>query len=214
MNLKIRVHHGRLGAEQYRVIRPANPVSGAVLADNNPWFVLELDAAAAFTITGLWMLAARSRHTLIHIPLRGNTPPEPSFGTMTVGELDLLLSHHDLQFAPHRWKHLRHRLGAGASHTISWNPNDVPTWDEVHELNRQARRRSSPREVFHQRLHSHTVFMAGSGVAFRRTARYVLDMALWRPDPGHPGTYHSATVHPADGHFATSCQGIYLIRWR
>ncbi len=214
MNLKIREHRGRLGAEQYRVIRPANPVTGAVLADKNPWFVLELDADAAFTITGLWMLAARSRHTLIHLPLRGNTPPEPSLASVTVGELDLVLSHRDLQFAPNRWKQLRHRLGVGAPHIISWNPNDVPVWDEVHELNRQARRRSSRRDSFHQRLHAHTLFMAGNGVAFRRTARYVLDMALRRPGLGDPGNYHSATLHPADGHFATTGQGIYFIRWR
>lgn len=40
MNLKVRVHQGRLGTEQYRVIRPSNPMTGAVLGDNNPWFVL------------------------------------------------------------------------------------------------------------------------------------------------------------------------------
>ncbi|MGC4750528.1 hypothetical protein ACLQ28_33425 [Micromonospora sp. DT201] len=214
MNLKIHVHQGRLGAEQFRVVRPAKPVTGAVLVDNNPWFVLELDADAAFTITGLWMLAARSRHTLIHLPLRGNPPSEPSLATAAVGELDLVLSHRDLQFAPNRWKQLRHRLGAGAPHTIPWNPNDVPAWDEVHELNRQARWRSSHRDRFHQRLHAHTLFMTGNAIAFRRTARYILDLALWHPDPSHPGTYHSATVHPADGHFATTRQGIYLIRWR
>ena len=156
-------------------------MTGAVLIDNNPWFVLELNAEAAFTITGLWMLAARSRRTLIHLPLRGKPPPEPSLATVPVGELDLVLSHYDLQFAPNRWKQLRHRLGAGAPHTISWNPNDVPAWDEVHELNRQARRRSFNRDRFHQRLHAHTLFMAGNAVAFRRTARYVLDMALQRP---------------------------------
>lgn len=214
MNLKICEHRGRLGAHQFRVIRPANSVTSAVLADKNPWFVLELDADAAFTIAGLWLLAARSRHTLIHLPLRGNTPPEPSLATVTVGELDLVLSHRDLQFAPNQWTQLRRRLGAGAPHSISWNPNDIPTWDEVHELNRQARRRSSRRETFHQRLHAHTLFLAGDGATFRRTARYVLDMALARPDLRHPGTYHSATLHPADGHFAASGQGIYLLRWR
>ncbi|MGW4501588.1 hypothetical protein ACWENR_23615 [Micromonospora sp. NPDC004336] len=190
------------------------PVTGAALRDDNPWYVLELDAEAAFTIAGLWMLAARSRRTLIHLPLRGAPPPEPSPATVAVGELDLLLAHHDLQFAPNRWKQLRQRLGAGAAHTISWNPNDVPTWDEVHELNRRARRRPSLRDGFHQRLHAHTLFMAGNTVAFRRTARYILDMALWRPDPGQPGAYHSATMHPADGHFATTGQGIYLVRRR
>ncbi len=214
MILKIRVHEGRLGANQYRVIRPATPVTGAVLADNSLWFVLELDAPAAFTITGLWMLAARSRHTLVHIPLRGNTPPEPSHATVTIGELDLVLSHHDLQFAPNRWKHLRRHLQAGAPHTVSWNPNDVPAWDQVHELNRQARQRSSRHDGFHQHLHSHTLFLAGNGSAFRRTARYILDTAFWQPDPDHPHNHHSATTHPADGHFATTGQGIYLIRWR
>lgn len=37
MNLKVRVHQGRLGTEQYRVIRPANPVTGALAtADRHP----------------------------------------------------------------------------------------------------------------------------------------------------------------------------------
>ena len=154
MKLKIYLYQGRLGAERYQVIRPANPVTGAVLADNKPWFVLELNAAAAFTIAGMWMLAARSPHTLIHLPLRGNTPPQPSPTTVTGGELDLVLSHHDLRFAANQWKHLRHRLGVGAAHTISWNPNDVPAWDEVHQLNRRARQRSSRGDRFHQHLHS------------------------------------------------------------
>ncbi|MCI4066203.1 hypothetical protein MRQ36_28100 [Micromonospora sp. R77] len=214
MNLRIHVHQARLGPAQYRVIRPATPLTGAVLGDENPWHVLELDADAAFAVTGLWMLAARSRHTLVHLPLRGNAPPEPSRAIVSVGELDLVLSHRDLQFAPHRWKQLRHRLGPGAPQTVAWNPNDVPSWDEVHELNRQSRRGSSPRDRFHQRLHGNTLFLAGNAVAFRRTARYVLDLALRRPALGHSGTYHSATVHPADGHFATTGQGIYLIRWR
>lgn len=213
MKLKIHVHEGRLGTDRYRVIRPAAPVTGAVLADNNPWYVLELNAHAAFTITGLWMLAARSRHTLIHVPIRGNTPPHPSLAMAAVGELDLVLSHHDLQFAPNRWKHLRRGLAAGAPHTVSWNPNDVPTWDQVHELNGQADRRCSRGDGFHQRLHANTLFMAGNRVAFRRTARYVLDMALWQPDP-HDPIWHSASLHPADGHFATACRGIYLIRWK
>ena len=53
MKLGIRVHQGRLGAEQFHVIRPARPVTGAVLGDKNPWFSLELDADAAFALTGL-----------------------------------------------------------------------------------------------------------------------------------------------------------------
>lgn len=39
MTLKVRVHQGRLGTEQYRVVRPANPVTAALLG-YNPWFVL------------------------------------------------------------------------------------------------------------------------------------------------------------------------------
>ncbi len=212
MILKVRAHHPRLGARHYRVIRPASPIRGAVLSDNNPWFTLDLDATAAFTIAGLWMLAGRSRHTLIHIPLRRNAP-DVSGVVRGSDQLDLVLSHTDLQFAPHRWKDLRHRLGHGAPHSVSWNPDDVPTWDEVHEANRRARQREC-RDRFHQHLHSHTLFLAGTTQAFRRTARYVLDMALHRPDPNQPGSYHSATLHPADGHFAAGCQGLYLIRVR
>jgi len=128
MNLNIRVYQPHLSADQYRVIRPANPVSGAVLGDSNPRFVLELNAHAAFTITCLWMLAARCRNTLVHVPLRGNTPPQPSLAAVAAGQLDLLLSHDDLQFAPHQWKRPRRRLRTGDPHTVSWNPNDVPTW--------------------------------------------------------------------------------------
>ncbi|QGN50969.1 hypothetical protein GKC29_25245 [Micromonospora sp. WMMC415] len=80
-------------------------------------------------------------------------------------------------------------------------------------MNRRTRQREC-RDRFHQRLHSQTLFMAGTTPAFRRTARYLLDMALRRPDPNHPGSYHSATLHPADGHFATGCQGLHLIRWQ
>ena len=147
MKLGIRVHQGRLDAEQFRVIRPAKPVTGAVLGDNNPWFFLELDTDAAFALTGLWMLAARSPRALIHIPLRGNTPSPSALATLATGELDLVLSHHDLQFAPNRWRQLRRRLGTGAAHTTHWNPNDVPAWDEVHELNRRARNLSDPMGV-------------------------------------------------------------------
>lgn len=82
------------------------------------------------------------------------------------------------------------------------------------ELNRQARQRPSGRDGFDQHLHSHTQFMAGTGSVFRRTARYILDMAFWQPDPDHPQYQQSATLHPADGHFATAGQGIYLTRWR
>jgi hypothetical protein len=55
--------------------------------------------------------------------------------------------------------------------------------------------------------------LAGTTAAFTRTARYILDIATWRHDPDHRG-YHSATLHPADGHFTPNSQGIYIIRWR
>lgn len=111
-------------------------MTGAVLGDSNPWFFLELGADAAFTTTGLWILTARSRHTLIHLPLRGNKPPEPSPATVTVVRSTWRLATTTCS-SPNRWKHLRTRLGIGAPHTLSWNPNDVPAWDEVHDLNRQ-----------------------------------------------------------------------------
>ncbi|MEV0435562.1 hypothetical protein [Nocardia sp. NPDC050413] len=211
MQLEINVHRARLEPDEYRVIRPVHPITGAVLADRNPWYTFESTAAAAFQVTGLWLLAARSRHSLVHIPLRGNQPPDPASPT-ECGELDLVLGHSRSGFAPNRWKALRRRLDRGQPQTVAWNPNDVLTWDEVHRENAEWRWRRPARDRLHETVQAHTLILLGTADNFSHTARYILDLALWQPDPDILD-YHSATLHPSDGQLDQRGQGIYLIRW-
>ena len=95
---------GRLGADEFRVIRPAQPLSHAVLIDHDRHLDVYLDQDAARRIAGLWMLAARSPRSLIHLPMRANRPPVREVPDDVGFQLDLVLLHHSLQFAPSSWK--------------------------------------------------------------------------------------------------------------
>lgn len=211
MQLQISVHHARLGRDEYRVIRPSRPIRGAVLTNRNPRYSFELTAEAAFQVTGLWLLAARSRHSLVHIPLRGNPPPDPDSPT-TAGELDLVLGHSHGGFAPNQWKALRHSLDRGRSQTVVWNPDDVLDWQEVHRDNAKWRWRRPAEARLHEQVQAHTLILLGTAGNFLHTARYILDLALWQPEPDGSG-YRSATLHPSDSQLDRRGQGISLIRW-
>ncbi|MFE9581009.1 hypothetical protein ACFYO1_31865 [Nocardia sp. NPDC006044] len=211
MQLEISVHRARLGRDEYRVIRPTRPITGAVLSDCNPSYRFELTAEAAFQVTGLWLLAARSRHSLVHIPLRGNQPPDPISPTER-GELDLVLGHSHSGFAPNHWKALRRRLDRGQPQMVAWNPDDVLCWDEVHRESAKWRWRRPAGARLHEQVHAHTLILLGTAGNYLHTARYILDLALWQPDSDGLG-YRSATVHPSDGQLDRRGQGISLIRW-
>jgi hypothetical protein len=85
----------------------------AVLVDHDRWLDMLVNETAAAGIGALWLLAARSSRSLIHLPLRANASPfyepEPGIGA----RLDLVLLHHSLRFAPSRWKEVRGKLGRG-----------------------------------------------------------------------------------------------------
>lgn len=81
-------------------------------------------------------------------------------------------------------------------------------------MHRTAQRPGRTRGVPTVTVGSSTGRYATDGGRRGAAARYLLDMAVQRPDSNHPGSYHSATLHPADGHLATNCQGVYLIRWQ
>lgn len=78
MKLPVVIHRARLGADEFRVIRPAQPPSRAVLIDRDRYLAAYLDQDAARGVAGLWMLAARSPRSLVHLPMRANRPPDPA----------------------------------------------------------------------------------------------------------------------------------------
>ncbi|MET9375502.1 hypothetical protein ABZX98_15290 [Streptomyces sp. NPDC002992] len=119
MKLPITTHQARLGSTEFRVVRPARPLVHAVLIDRDRHLDAYLDRDAAQRIGGLWTLAASSPRSLVHLPMRANRSPshEPPEGSGR--QLDLVLLHHSLQFAPSRWKEVRRRLGPGRPQTVT-----------------------------------------------------------------------------------------------
>jgi N-formylglutamate amidohydrolase len=192
MRLPVVIHQARLGADTFRVIRPARPLSHAVLIDHDRHLDAYLDRDAARRIAGLWTLAARSPRSLIHLPMRTNRPPAGKAPAGTGLQLDLVLLHHSLQFAPSRWKQVRSRLGPGSPQTVNLpdtDPADTATVDYA------SRHHQENRDLFQQRLHAETLFMTGSAKVFRETVRHFLDVARNGP------TY--VPVHPNYPHFCT-----------
>ncbi|MEU0674606.1 hypothetical protein ABZ330_17270 [Streptomyces sp. NPDC006172] len=200
MKLQVVVHRARLGAEEFRVVRPARPLARAVLVDHDRYLNAYLDQDAARTIAGLWMLAARSPRSLVHVPMRAGHPPDRAVPDGGVGpRLDLVLLHHSLQFAPSRWKQVRGRLDPGRPQTASL---PVAEQDDGAPVGHAARHHQENRDLFHQHLHAETLFMTGSARVFRETAGRFLEVA--RRGPGyaeaHPTSRHFCTeLHPADG---------------
>lgn len=114
-------------------------------------------------------------------------------------QLDLVLLHHSLQFAPARWKEIRSRLGPGRPRTVTLRDSGLES-DAV--VDHEARHHQENRDLFHQHLHAETLFMTGSAKVFRQTARHFLDVARNGPGyiPIHPNyPYFCTELHSNDG---------------
>ncbi|WP_329375926.1 hypothetical protein OG625_00850 [Streptomyces sp. NBC_01351] len=192
MKLPITIHQARLGSTEFKVIRPARPLVHAVLIDHDRHLDTYLDQDAAQRIGGLWKLAASSPLSLIHLPMRGNRGPSHELPEDGTRQLDLVLLHHSLQFAPSRWKEIRGRLGPGRPQTVTL-PGAGHTDEAV--TDHEARHYQENRDLFHQHLHAETLFMTGSAKVFRDTARHFFDVA--RNGPGY------VPVHPSYPRFCT-----------
>ncbi|MEU9299607.1 hypothetical protein [Streptomyces sp. NPDC048269] len=170
MKLPLTIHQARLGAAEFKVIRPARPPERAVLFDDAWYLNAYVDQESARLMAGLWTLAASSPRSLIHLPLRGSRPGTESRG------LDLVLLHHSLQFAPSRWKEVRGRLGPGRPHSVA-----LPVADP--DIDHAALHHAENLDVFRQHLHAETLFVTGSAKVFRATAGVFRQVA--EEGPGH-----------------------------
>ncbi|WP_424212225.1 hypothetical protein ACN20G_09025 [Streptomyces sp. BI20] len=202
MELPVLIHRARLGAEEFRVIRPARALPEAELVAGPLGFDLWVDTDACRVLGGLWLLAARSPRSLVHVPLRSGWASAPGDGPRA--DLDLVLLHHSLRFAPSRWKALRSRLDAGRPTTarLGRGNGGVP---EPH--------RRENRDRFVQHEHAETLFMTGSAPVFRETARHFLDLVHEGPAharAGAPG-HACARFHSADGVLARGAAEIHVV---
>ncbi len=176
MKLHVHVHRAHSGPDGVRVIRPARPLDRARLVDVDHYFGIHADRAAAMRIAGLLLLAARSRRSLVHLPLRHGRLPDDRSREQPA--LDLVLLHHSLQFPPSRWKRVRAALPPGTPHTAhlpetTHLPTDKPA--------------SLPEHRLHEHVHAETAFFTGSETVFRDMATCFLDVArnTVRADSAH-----------------------------
>ena len=190
MSTRVRIHHVRLGGDEFRVIRAAPTPARLALRDDRHWLSMYADRDGAAQLVALWALAARSAHSLVHLPIRANPVPE---GVVSDGEavsLDLVLLHHSLQFPTGSWKQVRARLGPGTPHTATTPERDFP--DET-AIDHERRHHRTYRDHLDFDIAAHTLFVVGSSTAFREhgtALRGLVDEA-----PSYPHR------HPGAGHF-------------
>lgn len=213
VQLDVTVHRARLGESEYRVLRPAVPIRNVTLRDAGGWYMLWCaDPGEIMRVAALWQLAARSRRTLVHVPLRLNHEAQARSGPWSSGRpMDLLLVHHSLQLPASRWKQIRSRLDAG-------RPLRTDTGVDPHtELTDRVGEpwvAHDSHDVLDLADHSDTVIVTGSSRSLHAGAFPFLQLATWAPSGlrSNPQMgYYSATLHPHDGLLRhRSGRGIYL----
>lgn len=155
--------------KQYRVIRPARPIRHAPLYEGRLGAQLTVDKAATIDLAAAWWLAARSRHSLVYLPLRssGATCGEGYGGP----RLDLVLLHHSLGFPVSRWKEVRARLGGAVPHTVRLPAQPFP------DLAPADWRHRDFQDHLRWNIAADTLFLIGSRTAFERDADQVRSLA-------------------------------------
>ncbi|MCK2244589.1 MULTISPECIES: hypothetical protein [unclassified Crossiella] len=191
MRTPISVHHARLDGRDWRVIRPAGWFAHAGLWDEDWWLRLRVDRGSAHRLGVLWLLAARSRHTIIHVPLR--TGDHPVRTDPQGRRMDLVLSQHSLQLRAARWPRLRAALDKGKPETAQLPESDLP---DPAEIGYGARHHRENRDLLNEQVHADTVFLAGSAPVFRQTASRFFDLAQLTPEPD---AHVCTEFHSGDG---------------
>lgn len=193
MRVKIVIQRVRVGATEYRVIRPAKPLANVALFDSGSHHYINVDREDGRRIGALWLLAARSPRSLVYLPIRA-TPSSPSvelhWDNSQDRPLDLVLVHHSLQFPPSRWKEVRTRISVPKAprelRTASVPDTDLPTDDEI---DYRALNYRDNRDVLLQRVYAETLILTGSAAAFRQPARHFFAVAKEGPPAAATSLY-------------------------
>lgn len=176
----------RLGRDEYRVVRPARPLTHAPAYLSHHGVQVIVDKAAALELAMAWEFAMRSPRSLVYLPLRRNQCACRGYGGGDEALLDLVLLHHSLGFPASRWKDVRARLGGGRPHTVV--SRGLPEVEVVpHE---------DQRDVLRHDVAAETVFISGSRKAFAVEGTAL--RALVEDCPRHmhesPGTHCCAEI--------------------
>ncbi|NUT93365.1 MAG: hypothetical protein HOY78_15225 [Saccharothrix sp.] len=157
----------RLGRDEYRVIRPARPLSHAPLTESWSGAELSVNGPASADLASAWWLAARSPRSLVYLPLRGGRFSCDGEGR----QLDLVLLHHSLGFPVSRWKAVRSRLSTASVHTVRLPARPFPEVDHGGLLHREFR------DHLRWSVAAETLFLIGSRRAYEREGETIRALA-------------------------------------
>lgn len=186
-----------LDGQSYRVVRPSRPVSTASLHENAHGPQLSVHQDAARDLVAAWWLAARSPHSLIHLPLRASGHTD---GETEARPLDLVLLHHRTGLRPADWKTIRTHTGTGGStHTVELPERLFPT---LTRADHEAANHRERLDGLHWTVAADTLFLTGSRAAFELVGPQLRDLVEESP---------AFLATRPDGH---RCAELALGEWR
>jgi hypothetical protein len=187
MRLRLRQFRPRIGPHEHRVVQPWQPLRHTSLRAPEPIGWLFGDHDGLNRLAGLFSFAAYSRHTIVHVPLRGSLPPDEGVGE----PVDLVLAHHTFGLRPSRWPQLRRELVNGTPLTVRTDEartaRDATSW-------RERRERADSRDELRHATHARTFFLFGSRDVFAETATIFAHAAGWGPHQKGVVKGHSALM--------------------
>ncbi|WP_380280191.1 hypothetical protein [Kitasatospora purpeofusca] len=195
MKLSTTVHRVRHGGEEYRVVKAGSRSGRAVLYDHGWSLDMYVDRTAAESLAAAVGLAARSRRSLVYLPLKAGREGPKGIGEWRRSPvaLDLVLVQHSLGFPPSRWKAVRGRLGAGRPHTAEIPETDFRKYEE---LDHEPRHHAGWRDELRFGFAAETLFLTGSAEALRTTGSLVHSLVTDGPARAleYPGSHDCVTL--------------------
>ncbi|SMD03265.1 hypothetical protein [Lentzea albidocapillata] len=179
----------RLGRDEYRVVRPAQPLRHAPLYEGYMGVEACVTKSSALDIAMAWAFAMRSPRTLVYLPLRQS---DCKCRSADGPALDLVLLHHSLGFRLAKWTDVRAKIRAGRPHTVVCQglPQErpAPHWD---------------REKLSGEVVGSTVFVVGSRPTFQAGGQAFRQLVEDCPRHMHEavGTHCCAEVTAKDRHW-------------
>ncbi|GLW45131.1 hypothetical protein Stsp02_07930 [Streptomyces sp. NBRC 14336] len=160
MRLRLTEFRPRTGPYEHRVVQPRTPLRHTSLTAPEPIGLLLGDHDGLNRLAALFSLAAFSRHTIVHVPLRDGVPPDEGWGE----RVDLVLAHTSYGLRPSQWPGLRHRLRQGTPLTARTDEartaRDARAWQET----------PWEREDLRHVTHARTLFLFGTRETFADSA--------------------------------------------
>ncbi|MFF4844874.1 hypothetical protein [Streptomyces collinus] len=180
MRLRLREFRPRTGPHEHRVVQPRQPLRHTSLRAPEPIGLLLGDHDGLNRLAGLFSFAAYSRHTLVHVPLRGGVPPDEGVGV----PVDLLLVHHTYGLRPSAWPALRRALGPGVPLSVRTDEartaRDAAAWRARQRWSDRLER-PDRRDALRHITHARTLLLFGSRDVFAETATCLAHAAGWGP---------------------------------